>query len=97
MIASVDERDIRAARESMTVVREAPGLFEVYSGTTSRYLVGILEEHCTCPAATYQAGKCKHLRRVEQELGVREVPDLPGRTDVEIMIDASAGRQEVSG
>ncbi|MDL5361330.1 SWIM zinc finger family protein [Halalkalicoccus sp. NIPERK01] len=85
---SIDKRTIRAARESMTTMRQAPGLYRVFSGSkASEYVVDILEPACECPAFQYQAGKCKHIRRIEMLLGEREIPDLPGRPDVEAMID----------
>ena len=54
--------------------------------------VCLITETCNCPSATYQDGGCKHQRRVEMELGQRDVPDLDEETDVEMMIDAHARR-----
>jgi hypothetical protein len=89
-----DARTRRAATKSMTTHLEAPGLIRVYTCSgdgQDGYLVDAIEGVCECPAFRYQDGKCKHICRVEMELGEREIPDLPGRSDVEMMI---ASRQE---
>ena len=92
-----DKRDVRAAKESMTVVSEGPGLWTVYSGEESEYPVFLDGEwKCYCRDHYHRRKLCKHIRRVQMELGERPVPDLPGRTDVEVMMSANAGRQEVS-
>lgn len=91
-----DRRTIRAATESMTTHLEAPGLIRVYTtsdGGQQGHLVDVVSKSCECEDYRYNQpeGGCKHVRRVELELGEREIPDLPGRSDVEMMIDA---RQE---
>lgn len=66
------KRDRRAAEESMAVVREAPDLFEVYSGETSVHTVDLESGACTCEDWQYrseQIGRCKHASRVLQTLG----------------------------
>lgn len=88
---SVDKRTVRAARESMTVVALGGGEFKVYSGTNSVYDVDLVAGTCDCPSAEYQSGDCKHVRRIELEAGLREAPNLGGRTDVEIMTSARSG------
>ena len=70
----VDKRDRRAAEEAMVVVPDAPGLYEVYSGTRACYRVDLLAAACECKAAKYQEGKCKHARRVEMAIGERSIP-----------------------
>ena len=91
---SVDKRTIKAARESMTAVALGGGEFKVYSGSSSVYEVDLVNETCTCPAAKYQQGTCKHVRRIELEAGLREIPDLGGRTDAEIMTRARQNSAE---
>ena len=86
----IDPRTMRAATESMTTVLEAPGLIRVYSGTNADYLVDIVEGVCECDDYRYNEPEngCKHIARVELELGEREIPDLPGKSDVELMVRA---------
>jgi hypothetical protein len=73
-----DQRDIRAAREPMVVIKEAPGMFRVYSGRESIYTVDLAGPACTCRDFQFRHfendKRCKHIRRVEQTLGHREVP-----------------------
>ena len=92
----VDKRTIRAATESMSIDRHAGkcGEFDVYSESGSVYRVCLITETCDCPSATYQDGACKHQRRVEMELGQRDVPGLDEKIDVEMMIVA---REEYRG
>lgn len=90
----IEPRTERACRESMTVVPKGDGTATVYSGETSQYTVNLVAGTCSCPDHEHNepAGGCKHLRRTEMEAGIRDIPDLPGRTDVEIMT-AQAGSQ----
>lgn len=92
----IGKRTVRAATESMTVVPDAPGMFRVYSGETAVYTVDLGSGACECPDAEYNEPEsgCKHLRRVEMEAGIREIPDLGRRTDVEIMVAAREAREE---
>lgn len=93
-----DRRTIRAARESMTIVPEVPGMYRVYSGSKpSEYVVDVIEGVCECEDYRFNAPEegCKHIQRVEMEIGEREIPDIPGMTDVEGMIKARANKNEV--
>lgn len=94
---SADKRTIRAATESMTVVSNGKGRFDVYSGEKGRYEVNLVFGTCDCPAAMYQEGDCKHVRRVEMETDLREIPDLGSRRlDVEIMTGADDETEQVA-
>lgn len=83
----IEKRTRRAATESMTIVALGRGEYKVYSGTRNAYVVDVIEETCECADAEYNHPDdgCKHRQRVEMELGQREIPDLGGRLDVEIM------------
>jgi hypothetical protein len=70
-----DQMDVRALTECMTVLPHAPGLFRVVSGSGATYTVDAREGSCSCPDARYRDRECKHQRRVEYELGEREIPD----------------------
>lgn len=86
----------RAATESMTVHPSGDALWDVYSGENSHYEVfgfdGLTLWKCTCPDHEYRQCECKHIRRVQMELGLREIPETPNHPypDVERMIDARA-------
>lgn len=71
----LDDRERRAAVESMVVDREGPGLFRVYSGTRGNYLVDAVEGVCECPDSQYRGVTCKHQIRVAYLLGERDVPE----------------------
>lgn len=80
---SIDERDIRALTEYLTVLenigraKDAPGLYLVVSGSNGdEYLVDATSSVCECADYQYRepAGGCKHVRRVAFETGDRAVP-----------------------
>ncbi|WP_245998617.1 hypothetical protein [Halalkalicoccus subterraneus] len=81
----------------MSIDRHAgdTGEYNVYSQSGSVYRVDLIGESCSCPDQEYNTPEdgCKHLRRVEMEIGQREVPDLEEETDVEMMIDARTDQQ----
>lgn len=72
----VDPRDRRAAEEYLVPVKDAPGMFTVYSHEGHPRTVDVVQRVCTCKDFEYRqpAGGCKHLRRVLMELGERPVP-----------------------
>lgn len=86
----IDKRTIKAAVESMALDPHTggPGEYDVYSESGEVYRVSLISGTCECPAAEYQDGACKHERRVEMELGERDVPELGRETDVERMIES---------
>lgn len=81
----------RAAVESMVIHPSGDSLWDVYSGEHSHYEVfaysGLTHWQCTCPDHEHRQCECKHIRRVQMELGLREIPETPGhaRPDVEVM------------
>jgi len=82
-LAELDDRDVRALTETMTVLGEtapapadAPGLYLVTTASGSSYVVDPDLGACECPDAEHRdpAGGCKHVRRVRCETGARQVP-----------------------
>jgi hypothetical protein len=74
--ARLEDRDIRALSEYMTVFAEAPGMFTVYA-EGSTYLVDLETETCGCPDSEHRdpEGGCKHIRRVRFTTGARDIPN----------------------
>lgn len=72
----VDARDRRAAEEYLAVVKDAPGMFTVYSFEGYPRTVDLVGRVCSCKDFEYRqpAGGCKHIRRVLMELGERPIP-----------------------
>lgn len=91
---ATDQRTLRAATEAMCVYRaDEPGEFRVLSASNNTYTASLIEGTCTCPDFERRGESlpngCKHLQRVEQEAGIREIPDEAGpRADVRVMIAA---------
>lgn len=85
-IEQLDDRDVRALTERMTVMpdvgdaRGADGLFTVVSHSGNSYLVDVRHGRCSCPDAEYNLPtddgreRCKHLARAEYVTGERSVP-----------------------
>ncbi|WP_224335649.1 SWIM zinc finger family protein [Haloprofundus halobius] len=71
---TVDERDVRALTETMFVEREAPDFYRVRTQAGREYVVDTREPACTCPDFQYRDVRCKHVRRVQFEVGERD-PD----------------------
>ena len=65
-VPSVEKRAIRALREPLAVVEQAPGLFTVYSREGTSYTVDLDTKSCTYPDAEYNdpSRGCKHVRVV---------------------------------
>lgn len=74
------KRDVRAARDCMTVYEEAPLLYSVSTQSGSEYMVDLESGACTCGDWEYRTPQngCKHRRRVLYEIGEKEIPDIPG-------------------
>ena len=72
-VEEVDDRDVRAATECMIVMREAPGLYRVWS-EEREYIVDGVGYACECADSTYRGVKCKHIRRCEFATSARDVP-----------------------
>lgn len=79
-IAQLDDRDVRALTECMTVLEDTPlvrgadGLYEVVSQSGRTYTVDAYGESCSCPDACYNDHACKHVRRVTFACGMRPIP-----------------------
>jgi hypothetical protein len=74
--ARLEDRDLRALSEHMTVFVEAPGMFRVVS-EGPEYIVDLETETCECPDSTHRDpdGGCKHIRRIRFTTGARAIPD----------------------
>jgi len=62
----LDERDVRALTECMTVLdADAPGFYTVTTESGREYTVDARGGSCSCPDAEYRdpEGGCKHVRR----------------------------------
>jgi hypothetical protein len=70
----LDERDVRALTEYLTVLPEAPDVYQVVSQSGATYTVDARGGACTCPDFEYRDVRCKHLRRVAFATGERPVP-----------------------
>jgi hypothetical protein len=72
----LDDRDVRALTECMTVLPQDGDIFEVVGENGGTYRVDGREGRCTCPDARHRNpdGGCKHQRRVAFATGERPVP-----------------------
>lgn len=74
-LKQLDDRDVRALTESMTVLPEAPDLYDVVGQNgNGSYTVDLRDGRCTCPDHKYRGVRCKHLRRVAFATGERPLP-----------------------
>ena len=75
----LDDRDVRALTEYMTVLPEGGDVFAVIGENgNGEHRVDAREGRCTCPDAEYRLDddeRCKHERRVEFATGRRAVPE----------------------
>lgn len=83
-LAALNDRDVRALTEAMTVLDErapapadAAGLYHVTTASGSSYVVEPALAACDCADAEHRApaGGCKHVRRVRFEVGTRPLPE----------------------
>lgn len=94
-IERLDDRDVRALTERMTVMpdvgdaRGADDLFTVVSHSGNSYLVDVRHGRCSCPDAEYNLPtddgreRCKHVARAEYMTGRRSVPSWVDATAVD--------------
>jgi hypothetical protein len=61
-------RRLRAIAESMSVLSNSDGTFDVVS-ESGHYVVDPVNETCSCPDAEKRGSTCKHQRRVDIETG----------------------------
>ena len=73
-VGVVADRDRRAATEYLTSVEFVPDMYHVYSQAGTEYTIDLRTASCTCPDAEYRSARCKHVRRVEMEVGKRPIP-----------------------
>lgn len=92
-IDTLDDRDVRALTECMTVLQEAPGLYTVIGENhgeedrdASEYTVDLNDWRCSCPDSTYRQVHCKHIRRCEFATGARPIPPEVDRDDVDPLL-----------
>lgn len=84
--AALDERDVRAAGQTMDIAPRAPGMWAVYH-RGQQYVVDVRDGACTCPDAEHRDVQCKHLRRLLFVLGERHPP-------TGVRVDRQLGRQQ---
>jgi hypothetical protein len=70
----LDDRDVRALTEYMTVLHEGGDVYSVTTESGSEYRVDAREGRCTCPDHKHRGVRCKHRRRVAYATGEEPVP-----------------------
>lgn len=92
----VEERDVRALTQYLTVLPDGPDLFEVVSQSGKAYTVDVREGACSCPDFEYREARCKHQRRVAFATGERPIPDGfdPERIDDQLGIHVTPQKAE---
>ena len=71
----LDDRDVRALSEYMTVLGEGGDVFTVVGENGGgEYQVDSRKGRCTCPDHKHRNARCKHIRRVAFATGERAIP-----------------------
>jgi len=70
----LEDRDVRALTEYMTVLPLGGDVYSVTTESGSEYRVDAREGRCTCPDYQYRDVRCKHCRRVAFATGQRPIP-----------------------
>lgn len=76
----LDQRDVRALTECMSVLAIGGGIYDVVSESGNSYRVDAIEGRCECPDATHnlptEEGRqlCKHAARTRFATGERPIP-----------------------
>ena len=70
----LDDRDVRALTEYMTVLDEGGDTYSVTTESGSEYRVDAREGRCTCPDDEHRDARCKHRRRVAFATGEESIP-----------------------
>jgi len=70
----LDQRDVRALSECMSVLSEGGDVFTVVGENGDTYSVDAQEGRCTCPDNQHRGVECKHLRRVQFATGRQAIP-----------------------
>lgn len=78
---AVEPRTLRAVSEYLTVIEEAPALFQVVSESGSSYLVDLREPACNCPDFQHrdEVTACKHIIRTRLAVGQIDTTALERR------------------
>jgi len=70
----LEDRDVRALTEHMTVLPLRGDVYSVTTESGSEYRVDARKGRCTCPDHQYREVECKHLRRTAFVTGERPIP-----------------------
>ena len=83
--------------DTARIQTDGPGAYLVPSATNDRmvYRITLSPRHCTCPAFTYRAGDCKHLKAVENLYTMVEIGDEPDMEPELAEWDAKAKRLDL--
>jgi len=80
----LDDRDVRALSEYMTVLGEGGDVFTVVGENGGgEYKVDSRKGRCTCPDHQHRAARCKHIRRVAFATGEEAIPAWVDRDSVD--------------
>jgi hypothetical protein len=71
----LDQRDVRALTEYITVLPEGGDIYTVVGqNQNGEYAVDSREGRCTCADHRYRGTRCKHIRRIALATGERPIP-----------------------
>jgi len=84
-LQQLDDRDVRALTEYMTVIpiANAPDLYDVVSSSGRTYRVDARDGACECGDARHRDTECKHIRRVAYATGDKEIPEWVNKEAVD--------------
>ena len=88
----LEDRDVRALTEYMTVLPLAGDVYSVTTQSGSEYRVDAREGRCTCPDHQYREVKCKHCRRVTFATGERPIPAWVDTDEVDAQLGQHVDR-----
>jgi hypothetical protein len=95
----LEQRDVRALTEYLTVIPDGGDVYEVVSQSGSSYCVDAREGSCTC--LDYQRrepdGGCKHIRRVRFVTGREAIPDWVDPSAVDPLLGEHTDETPVTG
>jgi hypothetical protein len=90
-IDELEQRDVRALTECMTVLPDGAGtdLYTVIGQhENGEYRVDARTDRCTCPDHEYRDARCKHARRVAFATGAEPIPAAVDRDAVDSELGA---------
>ena len=82
----LEQRDVRALTEYMTVLPLGGDVHSVTTESGSEYRVDARKGRCTCPDYQYRDVRCKHLRRIAFATGQRPIPAWVDSDEVDAQI-----------